>query len=401
MTVPARPRNSIPASLPQSWSKLTWQQLCTVWEVKQRYGGNPDVARVAAFLVLTLVLSTSEEGKSKAKFKVLGIQFDENTGESVYTLIGKNRQLWTVTARNLAHMAKQAIPWFDYPYGDPGEKEKKDEKGKVVKESREPHRGYVSGMRDAMILPIETLTIKHRTLSVSGSRQPWWRRMGNGQWRMFNKHFALPQVAMNNLTWQQYRALQAIVPQLFQEDNTEEQTIDLQAQFLAHTLVPRTFALLDSSGKTIKVRPHWVYEYDAGRAEKMVKWWEKQLSRETIAEQRTMRHSNNGQWSMINGQSGTSVSVLFHICFQCYQTAVSYYAAAYPLLFNDDNKQDPMRDALQGEVGTINTIMKYAGYAEQQQVYDSNLPFVLDILNTMTKEAKEIEKMKSKTKSKR
>ena len=55
---------------------------------------------------------------------------------------------------------------------------------------------------------------------------------------------------------------------------------------------------------------------------------------------------------------------------------------------------------MQGEVGTINTIMKYAGYAEQQQVYDSNLPFVLDILNTMTKEAKEIEKMNAKIKKK-
>ena len=43
---------------------------------------------------------------------------------------------------------------------------------------------------------------------------------------------------------------------------------------------------------------------------------------------------------------------------------------------------------------SLNTIMKYAGYAEQQQVYDSNLPFVLDILNTMTKEAKELENIK-------
>ena len=44
--------------------------------------------------------------------------------------------------------------------------------------------------------------------------------------------------------------------------------------------------------------------------------------------------------------------------------------------------------------------MKYAGYAEQQQVYDSNLPFVLDILNTMTKEAQEIKRMNSKIKNK-
>ena len=42
--------------------------------------------------------------------------------------------------------------------------------------------------------------------------------------------------------------------------------------------------------------------------------------------------------------------------------------------------------------------MKYAGYAGQQEVYDSNIPFVLDILNTMTKEAKEIEKMNSRIK---
>ena len=59
-----------------------------------------------------------------------------------------------------------------------------------------------------------------------------------------------------------------------------------------------------------------------------------------------------------------------------------------------------MRDALQDEVGTINTVMKYAGYSEQQQVYDSNLPFVLDILNTMAKEAKEIEKMNARIKKK-
>ena len=92
---------------------------------------------------------------------------------------------------------------------------------------------------------------------------------------------------------------------------------------------------------------------------------------------------------------------MFHICFQIYHTSVLYYEKAYPLLFQDGGKNDPMRDALQGEVGTINTIMKYAGYAEQQQVYDSNLPFVLDILNTMTKEAKEIEAMNAKIKKKK
>jgi len=201
-------------------------------------------------------------------------------------------------------------------------------------------------MRDALILPRDTMKVGRRV-------------------------FALPQVACNNLTWQQYRSLQAIAPQLFSEGLSEQQVLDLQAQFLAHSLVPRSLALLDTTNGSIRFRPHYEFCYNTSQAEGLVGFWRKHAE-------------------------GT----LFHICFQCYQTALTYYAATYPLLFSGDEKKDAMRDALSGEVGTINTIMKYAGYAEQQQVYDSNLPFVLDILNTMTKEAKEIERMNYKIKKK-
>ena len=352
--------------MPKSWSELTWQQLCDVWNAKQRYGGNADVARCAALLALTL----------GSRFKVSGFKYDERTGESVYTLIDKDGKQWQVTPRQLSYYARQAMPWFDYPYGDPGEKEQKDDKGNIIRERREPVSGYVGPMRDALALPCDYI-------SVSGSRihefkdGPWWRKLSPFNFQLSTKTFALPQVAMNNLTWQQYRALQSIAPQLFQEGIDDSRAVHLQAQFLANCLASRSLALIDSSGRTLKLRPHWVYEYDADRAEQMTNWWERQLS-------------------TLNSQ----LSTLFHICFQVYQTAIAYYAAAYPLLFSGDGKQDAMRDALQGEVGTINTIMKYAGYAEQQQVYDSNLPFVLDILNTMTKEAKEIEKMNSKIKRK-
>ena len=183
-------------------------------------------------------------------------------------------------------------------------------------------------------------------------------------------------MACNNLTWQQYRSLQAITPQLFQEGTGDEEAMELQAQFLAHCLVPRSLALLDTNGGSIRLRPHYTYQYDATRAEKYVGFWKKRL----------ISHLS-------------SFILLFHICFQVYQTALTYYAQAYPLLFSDE-KKDTMNDALQGEVGTINTIMKYAGYAEQQQVYDSNLPFVLDILNKMATEAKEIEKMNARNKRK-
>ena len=282
-----------------------------------------------------------------------------------------------ITPRELAHMAKQALPWFDYPYGDPGKEAVKDEKGNVIEEAVAPVRGYVSNMRDALILQEEEVIVSGFRFQVPGEGGSRWRSyLKLETWKLKPaKHFALPQLACNNLTWQQYRSLQAIAPHLFKEGNTEDETLDLWAQFLAHCLVPRSLALLDTSGGSIRFRPHWEYTYDSVRAEGLVAWWRRRM-----------------------GQP--QVPILFHICFQAYQTALTYYAQAYPLLFNGSDKGDQMKDALQGEVGTINTIMKYAGYSEQQQVYDSNLPFVLDILNTMAKEAKEIEKMNAKIKRK-
>lgn len=343
-------------TLPLSWSELTWQQLCKCWQVKMRYGGNPDVARVAALLEL----AGFDNGQCVDKCE----RFEDMTGERIYIIRGSEKQptLYSVTARELSQMAKQCLPWLDYPYGDPGKEEVKDEKGTVIKERQPPVRGYVSSMQDALIMPIEEIRLGFR-------------------------HFYMPQMACNNLTWQQYRAIQSIASDLFSEGLSEDVALDLQAGFLAHCLVPRSLALLDTVGGSIRVRLHHEYRYNAEQAEGLVKWFRKRLQKESFANHSALHPSHQ-------------VSVLFHICFQAYQTAVAYYAAAYPLLFGGDKKSETMRDALQDEVGTINTVMKYAGYSEQQQVYDSNLPFVLDILNTMAKEAKEIEKMNARIKKK-
>lgn len=295
---------------------------------------------------------------------------DGSTGETVYQMEDSEGRLWTATARELAYTAKQAMPWFDYPYGDPGEPAVKDEKGKVVKEGRNPVRGYVGPMRDALVLPVEHLKF-------------------GGKW------LALPQAACNNLTWHQYRSLQAIAQQLFREDIDDSLALLLQAQFLAHILVPRNMAILDNTGGSIRLRLHYEYRYNDEQADTMCKWWSRRLASEA-----RRRDRKTSSVFCPCDMSSASASTLFHICFQCYQTAISYYAASYPLLFQDSGKSDPLRDALTGEVGTINTIMKYAGYSEQQQVYESWLPYVFDILNTMTKEAKEIEKMNSKIKKK-
>ena len=343
------------APLPKSWSELTWQQLVECWQVKIRYGGNPDVARAAALLALLGLKAYKTTGANET--------YNPVTGEKRYYLSTISHQpssIFSTTPRELSYLSKTALQWFDFPYGDQGEKEQTDDQGKVVKEARDPVRGYVSNMHDAMILPIEKIKV-------------------NGQWPMVNgQWFALPQAACANLTWEQYRALQALAPQLFASGQSEEAVTDLQAQFLAHILVPRSFALFDTTGGNIKVRPHWVYQYDSRRAEGLVPKFRQQLS--TLSSQ---------------------LSTLFHICFQVYQTALSYYNVVYPLLFAGTGKSDPLQDALTGEMETLNSVMKYQGYSSPQEVYDANLPLIFATLNNMAKEAKEIEKINAKSKRRR
>ena len=306
--------------IPQTWSELSWQQLCGCWQAKMRYGGNADVARAAALLA---VCGLTVEGREPA---------DTRTGESIYRLKDRDGRLWTATARELAHLARQTMPWFDWPYGDQGDKEERDEQGKVIRERREGHPGYVhpnqQDWRDAMVLQEETITIVGRRL-YSGSE---WQTMGEaGQreavgraWQeaddrkrrdvlqqlmadadekalsrterkdwssldeelrkqifhssFFTLHFALPQGACSNITWHQYRSLQAIAPQLWQDGLTDDEARSLHAQFLAYILVPAP-ATADTSDR-FHTKPS--FRYDAERAEASVQFWEERLRVESL-----------------------------------------------------------------------------------------------------------------------
>lgn len=349
--------NHILPALPQSWSELSWPQLTGCWQAKMRYGGNADVARAAALLA---VCGLTVEGREPA---------DTRTGESIYRLKDQNGQTWTATARELAHLARETMPWFDWPYGDQGDKEERDEQGKVIRERREGHLGYVhpnqQDWRDAMVLQEETVEVAGVT-------------------------FALPQGACSNITWHQYRSLQAIAPQLWQDGLTDDEARSLHAQFLAYILVPAP-ATADT-GDRFHTRPS--FRYDAERAEASVQFWENLLRGEE--HQPIPADAPTRSLSAISHQP----SLLFHICFQVWQTAVAnFYPSVFPLLFGG-GKSDPLHTALTGETDTINAVMKYQGYSSPEQVYNTELPIILGTLNTMSKEAKEIEKMNAKIKRK-
>jgi len=428
--------------IPQTWSELTWQQLCGCWQAKMRYGGNADVARAAGLLA---VCGLTVEGREPA---------DSRTGESIYRLKDQNGQTWTATARELAHLARQTMPWFEYPYGDQGDKEERDEQGKVIRERREGHPGYVNrnqqDWRDAMVLTEETVAIVGRRLysgsewqamDEAGQREAVglaWQEADDGKRRaalqqlmagadektlsrtarkdwssldeelrkqilhssFFIFHFALPQGACSNITWHQYRSLQAIAPQLWQDGLTDEQARSLHAQFLAYILVPAPPTA--DTGDRFHTKPS--FRYDAERAEASVAFWENQLR----GEEQEVRGERNDSTAEGNAEANSSFFilhssfplVLFHICFQVWQTAVAnFYPSVFPLLFGG-GKSDPLHTALTGETDTINAVMKYQGYSSPEQVYNTELPIILGTLNTMSKEAKEIEKMNAKIKRK-
>jgi len=428
-------------SIPQSWSELSWPQLCGCWQAKMKFGSNADVARAAGLLA---VCGLTVEGREPA---------DTRTGESIYRLKDQNGQTWTATARQLAHLARQTMPWFDWPYGDQGDKEERDEQGKVIRERREGHPGYVhpnqQDWRDAMVLTEETVVIVGRrlysgsewqTMGEAGQREAVglaWQEADDGKRRdmlrqlmagaddkalnrtarkdwsrldeelqkqilhssLFTLHFALPQGACSNITWHQYRSLQAIAPQLWQDGLTDDEARSLHAQFLAYILVPAPA----TAGTSDRFHTKPSFRYDAERAEASVAFWENQLSIEHGTLNIEHSHAadsapaNNVQSSMFNVQSPL---VLFHICFQVWQTAVAnFYPSVFPLLFGG-GKSDPLHTALTGETDTINAVMKYQGYTSPEQVYNTELPIILGTLNTMSKEAKEIEKMNAKIKRK-
>ena len=94
------------------------------------------------------------------------------------------------------------------------------------------------------------------------------------------------------------------------------------------------------------------------------------------------------------------IPYLLDILIQHMQSCLGVYKTQFQDLFSGDgNGADTI--PMVSEVNTINAIMKWQGYQEQQKVFDSNAIFIFSILNSMTKEAKAIEEANAKMKSHR
>lgn len=126
-----------------------------------------------------------------------------------------------------------------------------------------------------------------------------------------------------------------------------------------------------------------------------------------IREGRYVRRSWRRVWSFSPHQTERNARLfrryekrLFPVMLQFFQSVQEYYARMFPHLYTSAGKGSGRRSQLQIEVDMVNNLMKYQGFSDYDAVYDSEAVRILGIMNTMSKEAKEIERMNQKYKSK-
>lgn len=126
-----------------------------------------------------------------------------------------------------------------------------------------------------------------------------------------------------------------------------------------------------------------------------------------IREGRYVRRSNRTVWAYADGQVERnaryfrrSENRMFPVMAQFFQSVQEYYAGMYPDLYTSRKAGGQKRSQLKVEVELVNNVMKYQGFSDYDSVYDSEAVRILGIMNAMSKEAKEIEKMNNRMKSK-
>lgn len=87
----------------------------------------------------------------------------------------------------------------------------------------------------------------------------------------------------------------------------------------------------------------------------------------------------------------TNVLTLFRMLYQQVQSSLRVYHKKFPDMFSE-SKGDGNGDTFVAELGTVNSVMKYAGFTKAQDVYDENAVFIFKWLDTMSHEAKEMNK---------
>lgn len=132
-------------------------------------------------------------------------------------------------------------------------------------------------------------------------------------------------------------------------------------------------------------------------------------ARETgeIREGRYVRSRKRTVWAYSDGQAERNAKYfrraekrMFPVMAQFFQSVQEYYAGIYPDLYTGKKSGKKAYSQLKVEVEMVNSIMKWQGFADYDAVYDAEAVRILGLMNAMSKEAKEIEKMNERMRNK-
>ena len=169
---------------------------------------------------------------------------------------------------------------------------------------------------------------------------------------------------------------------------------DVVFAFLAHILTP-------ISGHDTHNNP--IYEYSSRHADTLAERFAREAPLSSSEREGVDDIPNNRKNGKTNSQQSTSSRTfhfslstihfsLFPILYQLFQSSLLQYQTMFPHVFSSSGGKGSADNPIVSELGTLNAVMKYQGYTTQQEVYDTNALFVFKIIDSMTREAKEMEK---------
>lgn len=92
---------------------------------------------------------------------------------------------------------------------------------------------------------------------------------------------------------------------------------------------------------------------------------------------------------------------LFAVVEQYVQGCVTFYAGQYKSMFSKSGGGGDAKAPFVARVDMVNTLMKYQGFSCQDVVRKMSVPDAFSIMNAMSREAEEVEKMKRESERKR
>lgn len=205
--------------------------------------------------------------------------------------------------------------------------------------------------------------------------------------RLRGKKFKAPSDLMTNLTYHQYSTAQTLLTGYW---NTLK---------LIDTLIER-----NASRSAIHLQMAKVRSYQCQFLSALFN--PSYIEKETVKEGKTIQ-VNRRVWLYDSSQTKENEHLfrsvsdrMFPVMLQFFQSVQTYFSYIFPDLFTT-GKGVEGKDILKIEVETVNAVMKYQGFKDYNEVYDSESVRILGVLNTMSKDAKQIEEMNRKMKSKR